>query len=114
MAGRVWSAIAKLRAAYGPMRAVPRDPFALIVYENCAYLVGDRKRRLAYDTLKRSIGLTPRRPGARALPDPRRMRLLQAMTEHLETRTDAATPPPSARAARAAASGVGAAARWAA
>ncbi|HLJ84204.1 MAG TPA: hypothetical protein VKT51_08555 [Candidatus Eremiobacteraceae bacterium] len=53
--------VARLSAAYGAARSQPpRDPFALVLYENIAYLVTDDRRRAAFDALRRSIGLTPR------------------------------------------------------
>lgn len=54
--------IARLSAAYGSARGPqPRDPFAVVLYENIAYLVTDDRRRAAFNALRRTIGLTPRK-----------------------------------------------------
>ena len=52
--------VERLKAAYGA--SVPHhsaDPFAIVVYENIAYLVPDERRTQAFGTLKRRIGITP-------------------------------------------------------
>jgi endonuclease III len=59
MAGRFWSAIARLRARYGPMRPFSRDPFALIVYENAAYLADDDRRLHAFQAIDAIGGMSP-------------------------------------------------------
>lgn len=59
MARRFWSVIAKLRERYGPMRPFSRDPFALIVYENAAYLADDERRLRAYQAIEAIGGITP-------------------------------------------------------
>jgi len=52
--------VTRLSAAYGSEPEI-RDPFALVLYENIAYLVTDERRRTAFNALRRSIGLTPRK-----------------------------------------------------
>jgi endonuclease-3 len=52
--------IRKLERHYGaPARAFPTEPFQQIVWENVAYLADDRRRREAFNTLKREVGVTP-------------------------------------------------------
>jgi endonuclease-3 len=52
-------AITGLRAYYGRPRKLPaKDPFALILLENFAYLATER-RRAAFAQLKKTVGLTP-------------------------------------------------------
>ncbi|HKA90476.1 MAG TPA: hypothetical protein VKE22_22595, partial [Haliangiales bacterium] len=36
-----------------------RDPFAVVVWENCAYLVDDERRAQVYRTLARRVGVEP-------------------------------------------------------
>jgi endonuclease III len=57
--------VVRLSAAYGADRdSEIRDPFALVLYENIAYLATDDRRRAAFNALRRSIGLTPRKIAA--------------------------------------------------
>jgi len=50
-----------LRARYGKAEAPPStDPFALVVFENMAYLAPDEKRRAAFAALRRDVGVSPR------------------------------------------------------
>jgi endonuclease-3 len=54
--------IEKLRAHYGaPRKAPSKDPFELICFENCAYLVDDERRAEAYSKLAKKTGLDPKR-----------------------------------------------------
>jgi endonuclease III len=49
-----------LRVWYGPFEVLePRDPFALIVWENCAYLVDDARRARTYRALEELAGINP-------------------------------------------------------
>jgi endonuclease III len=52
--------LAKLRKQYGEVALPePRTPFALIVWENCAYLVDDKQRTQTFEHLRETIGITP-------------------------------------------------------
>jgi endonuclease III len=52
--------LAKLRQQYGDVELPePRTPFALIVWENCAYLVDDERRAQTFANLRKRIGITP-------------------------------------------------------
>jgi endonuclease III len=52
--------LAKLQKQYGDIELPePRTPFALIVWENCAYLVDDAKRAQTFANLRKTIGITP-------------------------------------------------------
>ena len=52
--------IQKLKSYYGtPTMPEATDPFALIVWENIAYLVDDARRALIFDALRKQIGLNP-------------------------------------------------------
>jgi len=52
--------IARLRSAYGPPRPPSAiDPFAIVLYENAAYLVPEERRAAAFEELRRRIGVTP-------------------------------------------------------
>jgi len=52
--------LARLKKLYGNVPVLePRDPFALIVWENAAYLVNDERRSLVLETLNERIGVTP-------------------------------------------------------
>jgi endonuclease III len=52
--------LAKLKGFYGDISAPePRNPFALIVWENAAYLVSDERRSLVFETLDKKIGVDP-------------------------------------------------------
>jgi endonuclease III len=51
-----------LRKTYGKPRAAAKtDPFALILYENVAYLASDTRRDDAFTLLKKRTGLSPER-----------------------------------------------------
>jgi hypothetical protein len=53
-------AIARLAKLYGrPPRPPATDPFALVIWENCAYLVDDTRRAAVFAKLKRTVGLDP-------------------------------------------------------
>jgi endonuclease-3 len=53
--------VAALRAHYGTPKPLPkRDPLAWILYENVAYLVADEQRDLAFEQLRKRVGLTAR------------------------------------------------------
>jgi endonuclease III len=51
--------LATLRRAYGPPPPPLDDPFALVLYENVAYLADDEKRERAFAALRRKTGLSP-------------------------------------------------------
>ncbi len=52
--------VARLEKLYGkPKPPVTTDPFALILWENVAYLVSDERRAEAFELLRRSVGTTP-------------------------------------------------------
>lgn len=52
--------LATLRRMYGPVpHPLSRDPFALILAEQVAYLATDEKRRAAFHLLAREVGTTP-------------------------------------------------------
>ena len=54
------AAIARLAAFYGPPPRPPEtDPFELVIWENCAYLVDDERRATVFRRLKREVGLKP-------------------------------------------------------
>ena len=62
-------AIARLATFYGrPPRPPATDPFALVIWENCAYLVDDARRATVFARLKRAVGLEPRAILATPLP----------------------------------------------
>lgn len=53
-------ALERLRKTYGSGTFLePSDPFALIVWENCAYLVDDQRRAHAFNALASEVGMTP-------------------------------------------------------
>jgi len=52
-------AVNRLAKLYGRPRPPLRDPFALLLWENVAYLVDDARRAKAFAALKRKIGLAP-------------------------------------------------------
>ena len=50
----------RLRQAFGPPDPPPvRDPFEVIIWENCAYLVDDHRRAQVYRSLERRVGIEP-------------------------------------------------------
>jgi endonuclease-3 len=52
--------IRRLAEFHGPPPApFPGDPFAMILWEQVAYLATDAKRRAAFDALETRVGLTP-------------------------------------------------------
>jgi endonuclease III len=52
--------LAKLKRFYGDVSAPePRNPFALIVWENAAYLISDERRSLVFENLDKKIGVDP-------------------------------------------------------
>lgn len=51
--------VALLERLYGRPRPPLRDPFALLLWENVAYLVDDARRAKAFAALKRKVGLSP-------------------------------------------------------
>ena len=54
------AALCKLESFHGPAPpAFPTDPFQIVLWENSAYLADDRKRREAFDLLRREIGTRP-------------------------------------------------------
>ncbi len=50
-----------LRSLYGPPAKPLSDPFALVLWENVAYLAGDEQRAEAFALLSQETGLIPRR-----------------------------------------------------
>ena len=62
-------AIAGLAKFYGrPARPPATDPFALVIWENCAYLVDDARRASVFARLRRAVGLEPAAILATPLP----------------------------------------------
>ena len=57
--GSVGRALQLLGKQYDVALREPRDPFALIVWENCAYLVDDERRERTFSELVKRVGLTP-------------------------------------------------------
>ena len=54
--------LASLKKRYGPGRLPePVDPFAAVVWENCAYLVDDARREATFENLRKRVGITPRK-----------------------------------------------------
>ncbi|MES1260034.1 MAG: hypothetical protein ABUL71_05510, partial [Gemmatimonadota bacterium] len=52
--------IAKLDKYHGtPPKPFPTDPFQQVLWVNVAYLVDDGRRAMAFQALKREVGLTP-------------------------------------------------------
>ena len=52
--------IRRLAAHYGPPPApFPGEPFAMILWEQVAYLATDAKRRIAFNALTSGVGVTP-------------------------------------------------------
>ncbi|HXD34480.1 MAG TPA: hypothetical protein VN643_25395 [Pyrinomonadaceae bacterium] len=51
--------INKLRSKYGPAPTRTSDPLELILWENIGYLVDDEKRALAFERLRKEVGLRP-------------------------------------------------------
>jgi endonuclease III len=52
--------LAKIHKQYGDVELPePRTPFALIVWENCAYLVDDERRAQTFANLRKQIGIAP-------------------------------------------------------
>ena len=63
------AAIARLARFYGRQPRPPAaDPFALVIWENCAYLVDDARRAVVFARLKRAVGLEPAAILATPLP----------------------------------------------
>jgi endonuclease III len=59
-AGQLGPMLARLHKQYGEVELPePRTPFALIVWENCAYLVDDERRAQTFANLRKTIGITP-------------------------------------------------------
>jgi endonuclease III len=57
--GQPGTLLAALRKQYGPIELPePREPFALIVWENCAYLVDDERRAQTFEDLRKAVGIT--------------------------------------------------------
>ena len=53
-------AVRVLAAHYGPVERPPTsDPFALVLWENVAYLASPAKRREAYEELRMTVGTSP-------------------------------------------------------
>lgn len=57
---RLARALDKLEKLHGPPEPPPStDPFALVLWENVAYLATDEKRATAFRRLKKEVGLRP-------------------------------------------------------
>lgn len=55
-------AIRRLRGHYGkPARQPTTDPFEMVLWETCAYLVTDKRRKQVFDRLKAGTGADPER-----------------------------------------------------
>src|ERR1051326_8739105 len=53
-------AVAALEKIYGkPPKATLTDPFEIVLWENCAYLVDDGKRAEVFERLRKRVGLSP-------------------------------------------------------
>src|SRR4029077_650256 len=62
-------AIARLAKLYGRAPRPPAThPFALVIWENCAYLVDDARRAAVFAKLKRTVALDPAKILATPLP----------------------------------------------
>ena len=58
--GQPGAMIDALRKQYGAVELPePREPFELIVWENCAYLVDDQRRAQTFARLRAAVGITP-------------------------------------------------------
>lgn len=58
---RLAKLIGGLEGMYGRPTPVPaKGPFELVLWENVAYLVGDARRRAAFEALKATVGTRPR------------------------------------------------------
>ena len=63
------AAIDRLATFYGRAPRPPAvDPFELVIWENCAYLVDDVRRATTFKRLKRAVGLNPAAILATPLP----------------------------------------------
>jgi len=51
--------IARLEHRYGRPVPPPADPFELVLLENCAYLVDDKRRATVFRRLRRTVGTRP-------------------------------------------------------
>lgn len=57
---RLRDAVTALKRRYGkPSLPISDDPFHLILWEQVAYLAPDARRRVAYESLRTQVGLTP-------------------------------------------------------
>src|SRR5262249_52439540 len=69
-------AVAKLQSMHGrPAPPDTTDPFELAIWENCAYLVDDERRRGVFRELRARIGLTPR--ALLSVPEPQLAAVLE-------------------------------------
>ena len=68
------TAFERLRHLYGRPAPPPADPFALAIWESCAYLVSDERRARVFERIAREVGLSPR--AIRSTPLPRLARLI--------------------------------------
>jgi endonuclease-3 len=58
--GQPGAIIGALRVQYGAVELPePREPFELVVWENCAYLVDDERRAQTFEQLRTAVGITP-------------------------------------------------------
>src|SRR5439155_20727271 len=51
--------VSTLEELYGPQALVTPEPFAQILWENCAYLVDDERRRETFEALRKATRLKP-------------------------------------------------------
>lgn len=59
--------VGRLEHYHGRPRPPLHDPFALAVWESCAYLVSDERRAAVFRRLQREVGLSPRAIRSRSL-----------------------------------------------
>jgi endonuclease III len=58
--GQLGPLLDALRKQHGAVELPePREPFELIVWENCAYLVDDERRARTFASLRKSVGIAP-------------------------------------------------------
>src|SRR5437763_1300816 len=61
--------ISRLESFYGPPGPPPAiDPFALVIWENAAYLVDDARRREVFERLAGKVGIDPEAILSQPLP----------------------------------------------
>jgi endonuclease III len=79
--------LSRLRDAFGAPEPPPvRDPFEVVIWENCAYLVDDDRRAKVYRSLERRVGIEP--AAIAAAPLDRLLAVLAPGGMHAEARVD--------------------------